>query len=83
MELERLKSWMRQVEWNGNGRHAFGREPLVPKVAVGAQRDSTCGQLVIELTDWRLQLALFDADTEIADAEREQFLIFERVPRRL
>src|SRR5207253_3137594 len=83
MEFQRLKSRMRQVEWNGNGRYALGREPLVPKVAVGAQQDSTCGQLAIKLADRRLQLAIFDPYTEIADAEREQFLVFERVPRRL
>src|SRR5437667_12800135 len=41
MEFQRLQSRMRQVEWNGDGRHAFRREPLIPKVAVGAPREPT------------------------------------------
>src|SRR5205809_1052990 len=74
---------MGQVEGNGNGGNAVRREPLVAKVAAGTEGDSTRGELGIELTDSGLELALFDADAEVADAELEELLVFERGPRRL
>ena len=60
-----------------------GRKPLVAQIAIRPQRYAARGKFGMELPDPRLQLAPLDADTEIADAQREQLLVFERDPGRL
>ena len=79
-QFKRLEPWMREIKREGDGRHAGWRKPLVAKVTIGPHSDSARGQLVVKLPDSRLQFAPFDADPQIANTERKQFLVFEPNP---
>ena len=68
VELECLEPWMREIKRNSNCRHAFGREPFVSQVAIGAQGNSARRKLLIKLASTALELASLNAHTEIADA---------------
>ena len=81
VQFKELEARMRQIKGNGNGRHTFRREPLITQIAIRPQGDTTRGKLAVELLDPGIHLAVLDPNTEIADTEREQFLIFERLPK--
>src|SRR5262249_1200682 len=82
VQLEQFESWMRQIKGNRNVRHTFRREPLIAQIAIRPQGNTAGGKLAVELLNPRLQLAVLDLNTEIADAEREQLLILGCVPKR-
>ena len=67
-QLQRLEARMREIERDGDGGSAFGGEPFVAQVAIGTEGDAARGEVVVKLADARLELAAFDADAEIADA---------------
>src|ERR1051326_8062762 len=81
VHFKQLEARMRQIKWNGNGWHAFRREPLIAQITIRPQRDAARGKLVVELLDPRFQLAVLDPSTEIADTEPKQLLIFECLPK--
>ena len=71
VHLKRLEPRMGQVKRNGNGRHTFGREPFVSQVAVRTKGDTATSELVVKLAHSFFQLAAFDPDAQITDANIE------------
>src|SRR5579863_9184131 len=83
VHLERLESWMREIEGNGNSRHACRREPFVSQITIGPQGHSARSKLVVKVANALLKLAPLNADAQIADADIQQLLVSKRDPRRL
>jgi len=79
-ELEGFEARVREVEREGDGGGAGGGEPFVAEVAIGAEGDAAEGEFVVELAEAGLEFGAFDANAEVAYAEGEEFLVFERDP---
>ena len=57
-----------------------GENHSSPEVAIGAEGDAAQGEVVVKLAEARLEFGAFDTHAEIADADGEQFFVFERGP---
>ena len=78
-KFQRAQTGVSQVERHRDGGYAFRREPFVAQVAIGTHAHAAGGEILVKFADARFQFA-FDADAEIADAKREQLLVFEGDP---
>src|SRR5512133_150587 len=80
--LELDKARMGEVEWDGDARHVARREPLVADPDVRSYAQLARVEFGVEVDDAALQPGALDADTEVLDAQLEQFLGGPRSPRK-
>ena len=73
---------MGEIEGDGDSGDALWGKPFVAKVAIRLEGDAARGEFGVKLLDARFEFAAFDAEIEIAEAEGEQFVVFEGGPGR-
>src|SRR5262249_21905532 len=81
--LEGLEPRMREEEGDADGRLVAGGEPLVGEEADGLQPETGRLQLAVELPDPRLRLRPADPHPQVADAQVEEVVVGELLPRDL
>ena len=81
-QLETRKAGMCEVEWNRNTRHAIWSEPFIRKPIIRAESNTAGRQLLLYLGDPTFDRCALDGDTEVADADVEQLIIWPAYPDR-
>src|SRR5260370_6985819 len=82
VNFERLQTRMGEIERNGDGGHAHGREPFIAKITGGAEGESPGGNLLVKLRNAPFQFTAFNAESEIANAPTQQFVVLQSHPGR-
>jgi hypothetical protein len=83
VQLELRQARMRQVERNGDPRHAVRCKPFVRQPVERPEHQAARVQFRVELCDPRLDVGAFDRESEVAHPDLEQLLVAERRPSRL
>jgi len=75
VHLEQLEPRVREVERNRDRGHVVGRLPFEAEVAARARQELAPLQCTLQLRDARFELAPFDLEPEVADADLEELLV--------